>query len=231
MATSGDITWELNRNEIIEAAYRKLGIPGEGNTLTATQYSDAAQALNAIIALAVTDGMALWKRTTMSATPSTTSQEYTIVGAVKVAQVVYHDTVSGTRYELEGKVLNDFYRLPAGTTGNPVSWMWQPSITGGTLSIWPFYSDATTVANVELLVTYQKKFDGFDATTTDTLDFPSYWLQAIIYKLATSLAPENGIPINDRGLLMQEAKLYWDQASDYGDDDGSLFIQPYRMRW
>jgi hypothetical protein len=231
MATSGDISWELSRNDLIEAAYRKLGIPGEGNTLTNTQYEDGAEALNAVIALAVTDGMALWKRTTTALTPSISSQEYTITGAVKISQVVLQDISSGSQYELEPKVLNDFLRLPTGTTGVPVSWMWQPSLAGGTLKIWPSLSDATTVAGKSILVTYQKEFDGFTATTTHTLDMPAYWTQAIIYTLAVALAPENGVPINDRGLLLQESKLYWDKASDYGDDDGSLYIQPSRTRW
>lgn len=231
MSTSGNIAWELNRNEIIEAAYRKIGIPGEGNTLTSTQYTDGAQALNAIVAMACTDGMALWKRTTTTLIPSTGTQEYTITGAVKVSQVVLRDISSGSQYELEPKVLNDFLRLPNGTSGVPVSWIWEPSITGGTLKIWPNTSDASTVSGKRLIVTYQKEFDGFTSTTTDTLDFPAYWTQAIIYALASALAPENGVPINDRGVLMQEAKLYWDKASDYGDDDGSLFIQPHRMRW
>lgn len=231
MSTSGNIAWELNRNEIIEAAYRKIGIPGEGNTLTTTQYTDGAQALNAVIAMAATDGMALWKRTTTLLVPSTSSQEYTITGAVKVSQVVLRDTSSGSQYELEPKVLNDFLRLPNSTSGVPVSWIWEPSITGGTLSIWPNLSDSTTVSSKRLVVTYQKEFDGFTSTTTDTLDMPAYWTQAIIYAVAVALAPENGVPINDRGILMQESKLYWDKASDYGDDDGSLFIQPSRMRW
>ena len=180
MATSGSISWELNRNELIEAAYRKLGIPGEGNTLTPTQYTDGLQALNAVVALAVTDGMSLWKRTIYTATPSASSQVYTLTGAVKTAQVVLKDVNSGTQWELENKSLYDFYKLPGGTSGAPVNYMWQPSITGGTVSIWPLTSDIGTITSKQILIIYQKEFDGFTTTTTDTLDFPPYWTQAII---------------------------------------------------
>lgn len=231
MTTSSYTSWELNRNELIEAAYRKLGIPGEGNTLTTTQYTDGAQALNAVVALAVTDGMALWKRTSETLTPSTTSQSYTLSNAVKVAQVALRDVSSGVQYELAGKSLYDYNRLPYGTSGIPVNWIFEPSIEGGTLRIWPATSDAGTVTNKRIVVTYQKEFDGFDSTTTDTLDMPSYWTQAIIYKTAVALAPENGIPISDRQTLRDEAKEYWMLASSYGDEDGSLFIQPEKNNW
>jgi hypothetical protein len=74
-------------------------------------------------------------------------------------------------------------------------------------------------------IVYQKKFDGMIAAG-DTLDFPSYWTQGIIFKLACALAPEAGLPTQDRTLLKAEADEAIDAAADYGDEDGSLFIQP-----
>lgn len=226
MATSGNTSYDLTRNDIIEAAYRKLGLPGEGNTLTATQYTDGLSALNAVVALAVTDGMPLWKRTQTALTPSASSQVYTIADAVKVANVSIRTTSGGTQYDLEHKSLYDFNRLPYGQTGVPVSWTWQPTLTGVTLSIYPSYSDSATVSGRTLQVVYQKEFDGFDATTTDTMDFPPYWGLALIYQTAVVLAPESGVPLEDRKALAGEAGQYWKIASSYGDEDGSIFIQP-----
>ena len=231
MATSGVTTWELNRNQLIEQAYAKLGIPGEGNTLSTQQYTDGATALNMVIALAQTDGMPLWKRTVTTQTPTTTTQAFTLSSAVKVVAVYLRDTTSGVQYELENKSLYDFYKLPYNTSGIPVNWIFEPSISGGTLSIWPNKSDTGTVANKQIIIVYQKKFDGFSTTTTDTLDFPSYWSAAIVYATAKLLAPENGIPIADRTALAQETKQYWDMASDYGDEEGSLFLQPSKVNW
>lgn len=225
MATSGVTSWELTRNDLIEAMYRKLGVPGEGNTLSSEQYADGLEALNAVIALAQTDGMPLWKRTTSSQTPSTTSQVYTLANAVKVAAVFLRDT-DGTQYELEEKSLYDFMRLPRGSVGVPVYWTWAPSIEGGTVSIWPLTSDSTTVSNKTLQIVYQKEFDGFTSTTTHTPDFPAYWTPALIYRGAVMLAAELGIALEDRKDLKMDAQAYWKQAADYGDEDGSLYIQP-----
>lgn len=226
MATSNDTSWELNRNQLITRAYAKIGIPGEGNSLSATQISDGAESLNAVIALAVTDGMPLWKRTTASQTPSASSQVYTLSNAVKIAAVYLRDT-SGEQYELQNKSLYDFMRLPRDTASVPTHWTWQPSIQGGTVSIWPLTSDTSTIANKTIQIVYQKEFDGF-TSSTETLDFPAYWTLAIVYRLAVLLAPEHGVPLEDRKALIQEAGGYWKQASDYGDEDGSIYFQPER---
>jgi hypothetical protein len=226
MATSGNTSWELNRNELITRAFAKIGIPGEDNSLSTAQISDGAEALNSVIALAQTDGMPLWKRTTQSVTPSTTSQVYTLSNAVKVAAVYILDD-GGVQYPLIEKSLYDFMYLPQDAIGLPVHWTWQPSIQGSTVSIWPLTSDSTTVSQKTLNIVYQKEFDGF-TSSTETLDFPAYWTLAIVYKVAVLLAPEYGVPLQDRQQLKAEAKEYWDDATGYGDEDGSLYIQPNR---
>lgn len=223
MTVSTSTSWELNRDELIEAALRKLGALSDGQTPSTTQYTNGAQALNSVINMLVTDGMPLWKRTTQTLTPVLSTKDYTITDAVKVAQVVLKDTTSGVQYDLVEKSEYDFNRLPTLTTGLPVHYMFQPAIQGGTISIWPL-PDATTVSSKTILVIKQKEFFSFTAST-ETLDFPPYWTQAIIYYTAIALAPEYGLPLQDRQLLMKEAKEYKDMASGYGDEDGSLFIQ------
>ena len=230
MATSGNTSFELTRNQIITRAYAKLGLPGEGNTLTTAQISDGAEVLNTVIALAVTDGMPLWKRIVQTVVPSATNQNYTIANSVKVAQVVIRDIVGGTQYELQNKSLYDFNNLPSVSVGVPVHWRYQPALEGGVVSIWPPTSDALTISTKRIDIVYQKEFDGFTASG-ETPDFPAYWTAALIYRTAVMLAPENGVPIQDRQDLKQEAAAYWRAASDYGDEDGSFNIQPDKVRW
>jgi hypothetical protein len=230
MATSGNTAFELTRNQIITRAYAKIGIPGEGNSLTTTQISDGAECLNTVIALAVTDGMSLWKRLTATATPSTTSQAYTLANAVKVAQVVLRDVSSGVQYDLQNKSLYDFNNLPSLSVGVPVHYRFAPALEGGVVHIWPPTSDSSTVTNKRIDIIYQKEFDGF-TDSDETPDFPAYWTAALVYRTAVMLAPENGVPLQDRQLLMQEASNYWSAASSYGDEDGSFYMQPDRMRW
>lgn len=231
MPLSGVTTWELTAGEMISRAYAKLGIPGEGNSLTTAQNTVGLTNLNMVIQMALTDGMPLWKRTILDETPSATSQTYTVSLAARITAVYLLD-VGGTQYELVSKSLYDFMRLPTTTEGIPVHWTSTQSIQGFSVSIWPPTSDATTIANKTIRIIYQKEFDGANATT-DLMDFPAYWTAAIVYRLAQLLAPEVGMPLPDRGQLAKDTEMLWDSAKGYDDDVSSLFIQPnqwYRNR-
>jgi hypothetical protein len=60
------------------------------------------------------------------------------------------------------------------------------------------------------------------------MDFPEEWYNALIYHLAVRLAPEWGVPLPDRQMLLQEAKMYTEDALMVGQEDASLFLQPMR---
>jgi hypothetical protein len=118
----------------------------------------------------------------------------------------------------------DFNLLPqlSTITGTPVNLYYQPLADNtGTIKLWPTPDNSTTTVTIE----YQRPFQDMDASTDD-LDFPNYWTQAIIYNLAWALAPEYGIPPTDRGLLIQEAKYFHEQALGFGSEDSSVFFQP-----
>jgi len=225
MATSGNVTWQLNRDEIVSAALRKLGVLAEGQVATTEQITYGSQALNGVVALFQAKGMPLWKRETQVIIPVAGVQTYTITDSPKVAQVVLVYTTGGTQYELIEKSLYDFNELPDGVPnpGVPVHYMFQPGIQSGTLKIWPAPT-AEVVTQNEIHVVKQKKFDGF-FNATETPDFPSFYTDALIYSLAVRLAPEYGVPLGDRGILQKEASYYTEEAFSYGDEDGSLYFQ------
>lgn len=228
MPSSGVITWELDTADVVERAYAKLGIPGEGNTISSTQLADGKTALNMAIQLAVVDGMPLWKRTTLDVDPDDTSQEYEIDDASKITAVYLLDNDGGTQYDLKHKSLYDFMRLPQTGDAQPVHYTFSQAIQGYTVSIWPLTSDDATIATKTIRIVYQKEFDSA-VNDSETLDFPAYWMAALVYKTAVFLAPESGVPLSDRQSLGREAAEYWDAAAGYDDEDGSLFIQPMKM--
>lgn len=225
MTTSNDTSWDLSATELVHAAYRKVGYLFQGQTLDTEPLDNGIQALNSIITYLQTKGMPLWKRLTVSETPSATTQVYTVPAAVKVVQVILTDS-SGSQWPLVEKSLYDFNRLPtSAAAGTPVHYTVQPTLSDSTVSIWPLTSDTGTIANNIIDIVYQKKFDGI-ISSGDTLDFPSYWELGIIHLLAWTLAPETGLPIQDAARLKAIADLAIEGASGYGDEDGSLLIQP-----
>lgn len=200
-----------------------------GETPSAEDYSNCSSALNNIVLRFGTLGMPLWKRIEQSITLLPNVKDYTINNVLQVTQVVLRDITGGTQYELIPKDRYDYNRLPSSTSGFPVHYTFIPGLENGTLTVWPT-PDSSSATTKTLLVTFQKEFDGFFASG-DTPDFPAYWTDALIYELSVSIAPEYGVPLQDRAMLKGEAKAYLDQAQGYGDDKFSLFIQPeFTMR-
>lgn len=222
MALSGDTSWVLTRDEIIESAMFKIGALADGQTASTSQVTRAATALNGVITHLQTKGMPLWKRTENAVTLVDGTAAYTVSNAVKVTAVY---VVAGeSRWELQQLSRYDQLSLPTTEGGVPVSYSANPSINDYVVTVWPT-PDSSAATNYSLVIVTQKKFDDFTAAGNNP-DFPSYWMQAVIYNLALTLAPEYGVPLEDRKTLKAEAKEYIDSASGYGDEDGSLLIQP-----
>lgn len=230
MATSSTYEYQLTRNQIIESALRKLGVLAEGQTPSVQNYSDGAMALNTVISQLKSIGMPLWARQEYTFTPTT--GVYSIgVGKtlntpfpVKLLQAFRTETNAKIPMEIIAR--EDFNTLPVSNTGSPIKVNYQPYVNYGSLSFWP----TPTVSNISTVtLVYQRPYQYF-TTSTDTMDFPEEWYASIIYNLAVRLAPEWGVPLPDRQLLIQEAKAYTEDALAVGQEDASFFIQPERRQ-
>jgi hypothetical protein len=228
MTTSSIYSYQLTRNQIIESALRKLGVLAEGQTPSTQNYSDGMMALNTVISQLRAVGMPLWARSEYTFTPTTDT--YTIgVGLtldtpfpVKLLQAFRTETNAKIPMELTSR--EDFNTLPTTSTGSPIKINYQPFVNYGSISFWPTPTSSNT-STVTLV--YQRPYQYF-TTSTETMDFPEEWYNAIIYNLAVRLAPEWGVPLPDRQMLMQEAKMYTEDALMVGQEDASLFVSPQR---
>mgnify|MGYP003466426773 FL=1 len=86
--------------------------------------------------------------------------------------------------------------------------------------------DSTTITDRTLHISYLYPFEGFTAAA-DTPYFPREWNNALIYGLADLLAPEYGVPLEDRSTLKREAKDHREIALDFGMENASLTFAPY----
>lgn len=230
MSTSGSTSWSLNRDEVINAALRKLAVLSGGSTPETFEVTNATQALNAMVKAFHADGMPVWAINSYSFT-TTGAVQYTIgtgqtlntPAPLKIVQAYY---VQGTGSNVPMNVYTkyDFNLLPVNnTSGQPVNLYYQPFPETGIISLWP----AATSPVVTVTIFYQRPFEDMNAATDD-FDFPPYWTEALIYGLAWRLAPEYGVPINDRNQMAQEAKYFHEQALSFGTEEGSWFMQPDR---
>lgn len=234
MATSNITVYELTRNQIIESAMRKCGRLAKGQSADATDLANATIALNAIVAEFQTLGMPLWARTDYSVTLVEGQRDYTLSASantpfpLKIQTATIETTNGGDSVDLTSVAYKDFRQLNTETTGKPLNYTYQPKVNEGVLSVWPL-PDATAVSAYTIKLTYQRPFSGF-STATDTPDFPQEWQNALIYALAVSMAPEYGVPLEDRKVLMAESKGHLDNALQGGGEESSLFFQPAYSR-
>ena len=233
MALSGSYDWTLTRAQVIAGALRKLGVLPSGGTPSTAQTNDGAEALNALVKAFHADGMPVWAITSTTFPVTSGTASYTIGPALtvnvaaaplKVLQA-FRTPTGEAEVELNVENRYDFNGLTSTATGVPVTVYYQPVLTAGVASgivkLWPAPDDSTTTITLH----YQRPFDDMDAADNN-FDFPSYWMQALIYNLAWALAPEYGIPPTDRGLLQKEA-LYWKaEALSYGSEEGSVSFTP-----
>jgi hypothetical protein len=232
MATSGVTTNQLTRNQFIEAALRTLGVLAVDQTPSATEYTNALVKLNALIGELRVEGLKVWQRTsyTMSLTSGTSSynigtgQTLNTPYPIHLLQAVRLDANSSTKVEMEIIADVNFNHLPSNSSGVPIQVTYQPKMNLGTIKVWPT-PDSYSQTNVTIQLTYLRPLEYFSAST-DTADFPEEWVSAIIYGLAVRLAPEYGVPLPDRQLLLKEAEMYQTTAEDNSFEDASIFFQP-----
>lgn len=234
MTTSNIYIYQLSRDDIIKSALRKLGVIAQGQSPSAEDTTNAAMALNTVIAMLRTKGLPLWARRSyvlpMTANKTTytfgVGQEIDTAYPVHLLQAIRKDANSGAPINMDIVPNYNFQSLPVQPSGPPIQVSYQPQVNSGVLSVWPT-PDSYSQSNVTITLTYQVPFQYFNSST-DTLDMPEEWYLAVIYQLAVALAPEWGVPLPDRGELKQQAKTYLDAALENGQEDASVFIQPIK---
>lgn len=233
MATSGITTNQLTRNQFIEAGLRTLGVLALDQTPEATMYTTGLVKLNALLGTYRTLGMSLWARSTQAIPLTASTSSYTIGSSqtvntpypIHLYQAYRVDTGSDVRIPMEIVPNFNYNLFPATAGGRPIQITYQPKINQGVIQVWPT-PDTDAETNSTVYIVYQRPFEYFNAST-DTLDMPEEWVLPLIYDLAVLMAPEYGIPLQDRSTLMKEAAQYRQAALDNGTEDGALFFQPY----
>lgn len=238
MATSGLTTWNMTRDGIIQAAYRKLGVVADGVTASATQITNGAEALNNLIYAWHADGMPLWAikefvfnlTQGQNAYPIGLGQTLNVPAPLKIIQAYTRDLISMTDIPMNVYTHNDYNLLATKTAQNPQGYpihIWYEISNQnqvGTIHLWPS-PDAYSQSNRTVTIVYQRPFEDFNSST-DNPDFPQHWLNALIFNLADVLSYEVGLPLMDRNLLKAQAEKAHEEALSFGTEEGSLFLMP-----
>lgn len=225
--------YTITRDELITTAIGKLGVLARNQVPDSEDLLKGAVSLKLLIGSLRTKGLFLWKRTRYTITPTPNTTMYQI-GVGKTINTPYplkienaFSTYASGNQNVPIDIISEmeYNVLPTNSSsGQPLKLTYQPKLDYGEIRIWP-KPDATVASNYTFTVIYQAPFE-FPEDGDDTLDFPSEWLLPIVYQLAVLLAPDWGIPLEDRKELHAEAKRYLEMADSFGTEDASLYFSP-----
>lgn len=98
----------------------------------------------------------------------------------------------------------DYFALPTkASQGTAVQWFYDPQEVAGSLYVWPNPSDSTYA----IKFTYIRQIQDF-VNPTDTADFPTEWLNALVLGLSIALMPAYGQTAKAQQLKQDFAMAY-----------------------
>lgn len=236
MALSNSFDFTLARDALIKRTLLLLGAISPQQTPSATDISDASEVLNLMLKAWQADGMQLWQIGSKSITPVASQSLYTLGPSgnvsldgkpVEILEAYRRRTTEQSDVALIRQARTQYWELNnKAAEGTPVNFYFEQkqSVGANDMYIWPAPSTAFA-ADHTIEILYQKPFDDMDSAT-DNLSFPQEWELAVIYGLAVILAPEYGLPLMERRVLREEAKIEKDRVLDWDQEKASIFFQP-----
>lgn len=235
-------TYAPTVNELIYGALEILRVVDIENSLTPTtnQITKAMNALNMLLKSWENDQFQLFLRS-KSITPLTLVKgvyEYNQsgVGWTSSFQKIYsaYRTTDGKDYPLQIITEKEYHQLVDKTSeGTPIAIYYErpkvPDIITTIVSTGKFFiykaPDSYHAANTTITVYGQKPFYVASATT-DIIELPNNWLDAVKYNLAVRLAHGYGIPSTDFDRIKAIAKELREEALGTDSEEGSLYLYP-----
>jgi hypothetical protein len=199
--------------DLIEDAYRKLGVVAEDEAMTPDQAKTGLRELNRMVRSWQNDGFNLWTVETYSLT-LTTAASYTLtVRPMRVNSARLK--MSGIETPMQSMTRDEYDEIPdKASTGLPTSYHFSRRRDTAVVYVWPLLAaaDGETVE-----ITYQRELEENDDLSDDP-DSPVEWGNAIVYNLAVQLADNHEKPAPT-----EMAAYYLGQALA-ADREGSVFF-------
>lgn len=234
MALSASTNFSVNRDELINASLRVLGVVGQGYAATANEISDGAQALNMLLKLLHGDGMALYLTKNKSITQTATTTSYTLGPAgtivmdrpTRIISAQLRETSSSEDSELSIVSQAEYLGIPnKAETGQPTTLHYDPQLTSGVLYVWPAATTAIAASHT-IQLRYSKPIDDMDASSND-FEIPQVWYEPLKLLLAVSMAPEyDSVPLRKLQWLEQRAEYLRSLAMGIDNETTSVTFSP-----
>lgn len=239
-------TYTVTRDQVITQAIRKLGVLEIGDTPDSNTLTNASLCLNLLIKQMNTEGLKLWKVSELIIPLTASTTKYILGGA---SSVLMYDSLAPSVAITDRplKAIQGFYRNISQTppidvplqmmsrsdynllgskqsTGTTNSFFYDVRALNGVLYLY-LTPDTTAATTLQVHLVCQMPL-GDISLSTDIPDFPNEWMNCLVWNLADQLAIEYGVPMNYRTEIMNRAKAYREQLTDWDVETVSTFFTP-----
>jgi hypothetical protein len=227
MATSGSTDFNLDVEQICQAALELIGVVPIGDTAGAEDMAKAMQQLNLMVKTwGAQEDPKLWLLTEDTQALSNATASYNLAAARKVLSV--RRRTSSIDTPLTPWSRQQYFDQPnKSSSGYPTSYYFDPQQATRTLYVWPV-PDSTIAGNTTLQYTYLRVIEDLD-NFSDDFDVPQEWLEVLQYGLAARLTIPYRTHIADLAgtqLIQQRAADLYGQLAAFDDEGGSVSFSP-----
>ena len=227
MSTSGTIDYQLTAAEVIERAYKRLGIiGGVGATVLSDEQTDAMDALNEMLKTWSMEGPNLWTRAEQTVTVVSGTQTYTLSPRPRF---VYNarwcesgvERLPMTEWNRETW---DKFIYKANTGTYALAYVLDKQRTSTTMTVWPIptFSSGTYTIKVGYERAWEIVTDG-----GQNIDIPEELIETLIMCLAARLAELFQLSDPNVQFIRQRAGVLYQRALDF-DRWGDVEIRVVR---
>ena len=229
-------TFSITAGQLVASALRLQGYIQQGDTPSATLYTNMVEALNILVKAWSSRGLKVW--TVVEETiPLTLDQRSMTIGdggdvdtdrPLRIEECFIRYNVSSdtpTDVTLQPLSRNEYQMLGNKfTTGTPNSYFYDPLIPLGKL-YWYVVPDQEAEDDMEIHIFMRKQLDDI-ADEDAELEFPSEWYQALRWNLADETSLDNQIPESVADRIAERAKRLKEEMEGWDREYTSVFIQP-----
>jgi hypothetical protein len=218
MASSGQTTFDLAIDDVIEQAFEQIG----GQPISGEEARSARIALNLLLTEWQNRGVLLWKLVNTPVTVTTSVTSYTLNSDI-IDSLQTTINVNGNDLEMNRITYQDYMKLPDKTqTGRPTQFSFLRGKDNVSMTVWPT-PDQTYTMNLFTMTRIQD----VTASAIQTADLPFRFLPALVDGLAYKMSMRRpGVDPSKISFLKQQYEETFAFALEEDRQRTSMFIRP-----
>lgn len=198
-----------NAGRIVTRAFRKIGVVSPGVPLDASDMVEGLDVLNDMLKAWQLTGLRLYTRATGTITLLDATAAYAMPSRTLRIETIRYKPATGNEIPMLRLSGQEYDELPnKASAGTPTQFFHDRRREVSTIYTWPVIAIASG-ATLE----WTGLGEVADITaSSDSVDAPAEWYEAIIHGLAARLAYDYQIELQERALLAQQARSLYDTA-------------------